>query len=132
MIVFNYPDRCPSCSSENIIPAMVDPGSAGEIPKGQQPFMCQDCDVMWSEKLITSRAWSCQIAILRDAWMLPKGVLVDHRIEDPRVQVRTLLGLPGDIDHVVMPLQKVLDDGHEQVEIVKKGVRKLWTPPSAG
>ena len=132
MIVYNYPDRCPSCQSEEIIPAMIDPGSDVKIPEGKQPFLCKSCDVMWSETLITSKDWSCQVAILGAAWMLPKGVLVDHRVEKPMEQARVLLGIPEDADHVVMPIQKVLDDGQEQVELVKKGVKKLWTPPSAG
>lgn len=131
MIVYNYPDRCPSCASEKIIPAMVDPGSDAKIPKGQQPFLCQACDVMWAETLVTSKDWSCFITLIPQAWMLPKGILINTTIPKPMEAARRLLGIPDNVNHVVIPLQKVLDDGNEQAEIVKKGAKKLWKPPSA-
>lgn len=126
MIVYNYPDQCPSCQSENIIPAMVE--SDKDVPVGQQPFVCKDCDVMWSEKLITSKNWSCMIAVMEVAWMLPKGLLVDPEAANPKEAVRKLLSIPEAANHVVMPLQKVLDDGNEQAEFTRKGVKKLWRP----
>jgi len=132
VIVYNFPDKCPSCGSEDIVPAMVDPGGGVEIPAGRQPFMCKACNVMWSEHLVTSKDWSCFICILADAWMLPKGILVNTRLNDPRKGVRALLGIPDKGDHIVIPLQKVLDDGNEQAELIRKGVKKIWTPPSSG
>lgn len=126
MIVFNFPDKCPSCSSENIIPAMVETDK--EVPRGQQPFLCRDCDVLWSEKLITSKTWTCMIAIMEVAWMLPKGILVHTEAADPKEAVRELLSIPEAANHVVTSLQKVLDDGNEQAEFTKKGVKKLWRP----
>ena len=132
MIVFNYPDRCPSCQSDDIAPAMVDPGGGVELPKDQQPFLCNACNVMWSEKLITSRDWGCYVALIPQAWMLPKGILVNNRAAKPIDAARQLLGIPEDVNHVVIPLQKVLDDGNEQADLVKKGTVKLWKPPAFG
>ena len=130
MIVFNFPDRCPSCASTEIIPAMVE--SDKDVPEGQQPFLCKNCNVMWSEKLITTKDWTCMVAILEAAWMLPKGILVDHRIADPAKAARKLLGLPEGANHIVVTLQKVLDDGNEQTALTKKGAKKLWIPPPRG
>jgi hypothetical protein len=130
MIVYNYPDRCPSCQSEDLIPAMLDPGGGVEIPKDQQPFVCNACNVMWSETLITSKNWACYIALIPQAWMLPKGILVNTKTPQPIAAARKLLGIPEEVNHVVIPLQKVLDDGNEQAELVKKGAVKLWKPPS--
>lgn len=126
MIVFNFPDKCPSCSSENIIPAMVEADQ--DVPKGQQPFLCKDCDVLWSEALITSRDWACMIGIMEAAWMLPKGILVNPQGTDPKATARDLLGIPEKANHVIASLQKVLDDGNEQADFTRKGVKKLWRP----
>ena len=130
MIIYNYPDACPSCLSTNIIPAMVETGGDVEVPAEKQPFLCKDCEVIWAENLITSKDWVCYIALIPQAWMLPKGILVNSKVPEPIAAAKKLLGVPDKVNSVVVPLQKVLDDGNEQAELAKKGGTKLWKPPT--
>jgi hypothetical protein len=134
MIVFNYPDRCPSetCHSINITPINLVPEDVPDeemrkkltppVEKGTQAFMCNTCNAIWVETLVRSAEVPCFIAIEHGNWDRPLAILSGNP-----ANAKKLFGLTDKMSYSIRRLEHVFDDGENRVTFVRDDPKKSKT-----
>lgn len=128
-MIFNWPDRCPSCETTKFFPFKPNPKDREDRPMDhEQWFACENCEAQWREILVPSTRFPCWIVSSPAGWFAPSAILA-RRLE----HVKKLLSVKEG-QYVICRLEEALERGDKQVLPAAKEpeepVEGLWTPNS--